>query len=237
MLLVLSFWRGDSNLAKKNLRLMMHMGVGQEHEILIVTSKGLDAGDHLAIAANGFKRAHLSFIKEISTAWPYGANFHFAQAVAIVESPQFGNIPFLWYEPDAVFLRGTSLDEIEHEYKGCMSPMMGAVVKTGEHHMNGVGVWNHVSHNCPLALSAPVAHDVNEAMTTPHIAFDFGSRHQHMPLCHESELFQNEYRQEANQNGDGPERWSFIKPKTALFHTEKTGRLIEFLMASYGFVK
>lgn len=235
MLMVFSFWRGDKALAIKNLRYMARLGVGRNHEILLITPNA-EVGKELALATDGFKKAHLSFVKENTTSWPFPSNHHFAQAVAIVESPQFKNQPFLWYEPDAVLLRATSLDDIETEYKGCRQPMMGGIVDTGEHHMNGVGVWLNVTANCPLALQCPAPFDHQEAATSPHQAFDFHSRHQHMPLCHESKLFQLDYRKENERTGEGADRWSFIKPETALLHTEKTGRLIDFLMASYGLV-
>lgn len=236
MLVIFSYFSGDQNLAKKNLKLISNMGNVSTHQILLLVPEGLDVGEELAYCASEFQKAHVCMIPENNTMWPFAANWHFWNAVQIAESAQF-RCPYLWMEPDAVALRPSWLNEIEAEYKDCMKPMMGALVKGGEVHMNGVGVWLNVTSNCPSFRTVPIPKNQLDAVSSPHIAFDFGTRHDHMPLCYESKLFQNEYRQENNHTGEGEDRWKFIKRETAVFHSEKTGRLIDFLSAHYGFVK
>lgn len=231
MFVVLSYHKKDQHLAKKMTRFIGEMGHVEKHEIILLTPVKMDVGFELACCAHVFKKAHVAQIPDNNMPWPYCANHQFQHAAKIMESPQFGNKPFLWMEADAVPLRGDWLNLIEREYLECRKPFMGGLHKNGEHHMDGVGVWLNVSSNAPLAMSAPAPPKTVDPLKDHHIAFDYGSRHQHMPLFHESNLFQVRYRQEDTY----PENdYSWVREDAAILHTEKSGRVIDYLRAKYG---
>lgn len=230
MLVAFLFCHHDRELAFKNLAWMVEMEMGSGHEILVVAPSGVskpDAAKSLALAEKGFDKATLYHLDDdCTTGWPFGPNFMFRRTVDYIT--HFKLWPFLLLESDAWLLKRNSLDLIESEYRASGQPFMGYLEsegKTGQH-MNGVGVYGDIATFAPMLLSAPWPQDPSQ-IGANHMAFDMAGAEQVTERMKNSRLFQFQYKQEDRLLED--ETLSFLNPDAAVFHTEKTGRLVELL--------
>jgi hypothetical protein len=235
MLVALLFANHDKELALKNLRWMEEIGVGAGHDILLVCPSGVskqDAQRAMDIAERAFASAKLCHLADdCTTGWPFGPNFMFRRTVDYIA--HFKLYPFLLLESDAWLLYEDSLDTIEAEYEQAVKKgyvFMGYKEfegKSGEH-MNGVGIYGNINIHAPTALSAPWPQDASQIGLNK-MAFDMAGAAEIVPLMHNSRLFQFQYQQEERLLKDTS--LSFLNPDAKIFHTEKTGRLVDLLKA------
>ena len=235
MLVALLFADHDKKLAFKNLEWMKEIGVGKFHELLIVCPSGVseqDAQGALIIGKQAFSKATLCHLSDdCDTGWPFGPNFMFRRTVDYVA--HFNLYPFLLLESDAWLLYEDSLDAIEEQYEQAVSKglvFMGYKENEGKsgEHMNGVAVYGNINIHAPTALSAPWPQERSQIGQNK-MAFDMAGASEVVPKMLNSRLFQFQYKQEERLLKD--ESLSFLNPDAKIFHTDKTGRLVDLLRA------
>lgn len=234
MLVAFLFCAHDRELAFKNLQWSAEIGVGSGHKILVVCPSGVSASDAqkaLSLAQEAFDEATLYHLTDdCSTGWPFGPNFMFRRTVDYVA--HYNLWPILLQESDAWFLTGDGLDRIQAEWDAAHAAgkrFMGYKEfegQTDREHMNGVGVWDDVNRYAPKALDVPWPQEPGEVREN-RMAFDMAGREDILPLLKVSRLFQFQYKQEEKLLKDTS--LSFLNPDAVIFHTEKTGKLVELL--------
>ena len=231
MIVCLSFYEGDADAAMKLLEWVRDMGRKlTDHSLLLTVPRGVDAKAHVEASRGtwGSVEAY-EFHDRCEAGWPFAANHAWKRSVEYIEF-KYGDVPFLWLESDAIPLKPSWIEEIAAEYKACGKNFMGAHSRKGKSgsHMNGVGVWRYPSKYAAssMLVSNPQGRDRNP----PPIAFDQAAGDEVIPQFKESKLFQFLYRHEDIDLWlRSPSQW--LDPNAVIFHTEKTGKLIDWLRA------
>lgn len=232
MLVAFTFCQKDSAIALAGLQWIAEMGGVGDHSMLITVPEGVDYKAHKAAAESAFSKVTLNVIDDVSSGWPFGANHAWKRTVDFIDHFKLG--AFLFMEADAVALYPEWLDDIDDEYKAAGKPFMGfREYKTNAErtHMNGVGVYRDIYQLAPSLMSAPTPSDVRQVGEN-HMAFDWAGKDQVVPLMHESNLFQFQYKKEEALMLD--ESLSWLNKDAAIFHTCKNPRFIELLRAKRG---
>lgn len=156
------------------------------------------------------------------TGWPLGPNLVFQQVLWFYHHKKMEG-PFLWCEPDCIPVRPTWLDDLWGEYNSVGRPFMGGLVNVMN--VNGQRIPKHMTGNAiypdkPYLLAPAML----EARMT---AWDVFAAPQIMQHAHFSDQIQHEYR--GKQIESVEEMRETVKPKTALFHTDKFGAIIRLL--------
>src|ERR1700722_8708711 len=99
MIVTYSFCKKDALQAMKNLKWIRDMGNVSSHDIILIVPEKFDVSSEINIASDCFNRVHCCPIPACDTQWPFPCNWHFINAVRIVET--LFSVPFMWLEPDA----------------------------------------------------------------------------------------------------------------------------------------
>lgn len=148
---------------------------------------------------------------------PMGANMTFQQVLWLYAHNKLEG-PFLWCEPDCIPVKADWLDLLFHEYERAKKPFMGALVEAVT--QNGIRTSKHMSGNA-IYPDKPYTYApmLLECRGTPWDVYAATQILQHMhPANH---MIQHELV-------DSPDP-SPNNIATALYHPDKTGRLIQIL--------
>lgn len=234
MLLVISFFPGDLSLARGLLEWIKLLDRDVNHDCLLIADSKTQYSDCLellAIAKDTFKSSKLVTIAPKNIGWPKAAYETFLFAAKYVQANY--KVPFLWIEPDCVFMRRGVLDSIEREYQTCGKPFMGVIAPGGQvglpvRYLNGVAVYPANAYE----IIAPIV------AKNPEKAWDISMADAVVPQAHNSSLFVNLWGQKDNPPTFGeirdlthPERKTLgaIPSTCALFHRSKDGSLLRLL--------
>ena len=157
---------------------------------------------------------------DVFNSWPQSANHVFKKVGKEIE---YGNAkPFLWLEPDAVPLHGKAFDQIEEEYNRLGRPFLGDIINEGRGfvpHMSGIGVY-------PGRISN-FAGEIYFAGSTP---WDVHAAGAILPQAAQSELIFHKWKAEPIESlSEFNQHVLSVRPKCVLFHSDKSGKLIELL--------
>ncbi len=149
--------------------------------------------------------------------WPIPQNISFQQVARYIDN--FFKTHWLWLEPDAVLLKGTGFDEIEDEYmKNPSIRFLGDLVQEPgiKIHCSGCAVYpGEVSKYADMIFSARG------------MAWDVWAADQIVPqMCH-TNLIKHDFRHPKFESLAQVKQE--ISPQTAIFHSDKSGSLIDIL--------
>lgn len=143
--------------------------------------------------------------------WPQGPNAAFLAAAKYASEKRRN---FLWLEADCVPIKQGWIREIETEYAQCGKQYLGGIVDCHpplpKQVMYGVAVYRHTV----LSIASQAIDD------RPDIAFDVSMSPSTVPLAAKSRLLQI----------SKPDSNAFIVKETVLYHSDKSGRVIDSLL-------
>jgi hypothetical protein len=227
LVLVLGFCWNDQYLALKNLYWMIQLGGRVDGTIVLQTDMSVSKeifNTIVKVAGEAFTHVVPKRLPTTTVGWPQGSNMLWQSAGRFMASLQK---PWIWSEPDAVFVKEGWLELLSDEYLRADKPFMGHVVG-GMGHMNGVGVY-----------PADVGRFAPHAMTCTNAAFDMVLHPAIAPHVHKANHLIRHCRAAVNgccldQHGQPPvfrsaADLSMVGADTVLFHPSKDGSLIDRL--------
>lgn len=234
MLVVIPFCHREEDQAFRLLRWIAELGNVSTHDVLIQVPSGVSAETAekaMAIVRPVFRECELYHLLDdcVDMPFPFPHNFTFKRCVDYVDL--FKKWPFLFLEPDAIPLCPEWLNRIEAEYNRARKPFMGYLEYAGQEkiqHINGVAVYGDIMTYAPSLVSSPIPQS-RDQIGQNFMSFDVGGAAEMLPHTHVSPLFQFQYQNEAKLLKDTSLSW--LNPDAVIFHTEKTGGLIELLRA------
>lgn len=163
--------------------------------------------------------------------WPAACNYGFEKACNFIA--QAVQLPFLWFEADAVAVKPDWFHQIEAEYFRGQLPFMGCIVcdfdgmKMG--HMNGTGVY-----------PPDATRYIPNALANPAYPWDAGMKGEMIHLCHPCNHLIQHCGAVFNckcKPANGPQAKfptqlqvdQLVEPSTVYFHPSKDGSLIDRL--------
>lgn len=222
MLTVCPYHPGDADQALRMFRWIFEFeGRQMPHDLLLIADSRCSpftANAIHAAAAESFRSVTtLAFVDHFHK-WPDAPNAVFAFAARHIMANQ--RVPWLFLEPDCCPLKAGWLDAIEAEYKAAGKPFLGARVEVNDVplHMSGNGVYpvDAFTHY-GLAL---IAGDV---------AWDVAAASQIVPQAHFTKLILHNWKHPPFSNQSEVDNLLASNPETVLFHSDKSGSLIELL--------
>lgn len=136
---VMSFFNGDAEAARRTLEWIARLKTPKTHPILLCYEQGVPSVMIQSILA----AAHKSFVKVHHSQYRRPPRGTFAPTVAFIHAAhmmaKMGK-PWLWMEPDAIPLKLNWLDALQEEYDTCGKPFCGPIVPI-RGHMNGTGIY------------------------------------------------------------------------------------------------
>lgn len=228
MLLVVPYCKKDFELASRLAGWMAVLGPYPKHQLLLVQQVGAPT---VSFVDSGFSSISTIPVTDSGAPWPAGCNASFRAAGKQIEYGQ--KRPWLWCEPDSVPMRDGWLDEIEAEYLACGKPFLGDFIVPPKNsdpkyipHISGMSVY---PPNL-MQLAGEIYHAYDN------IPFDIIAGPQILAQAKQSELLFHVW-QGPSQPGLAPfTSWSDVeqkilarRPKCALFHSDKTGTLLQLL--------
>lgn len=221
MLCVLGIHAGDKAQAIRLLNWLKELGGAKTHRLLMVIALNTDESGVAELALELFEKVDVVRPNEDINGWPQGANSLWDTALrAIHRHPE----PWLWLEPDCVFLSEGCIDSIEEESKSCAKPFMGDDVNVQgvRRHMSGVAVYPGMAMN----YTSKLWQLGNEAWDV-FLADDF------IPYAHFCKTIQHVFWTSRSPDIEPtfPNRasLSILRPGAVLFHRCKDGSLIDRL--------
>lgn len=248
MIVVLNFCHHDRDQALKLLKWSGVLQCGKRHDIILHFSQQVRRTDvHLELEEEAKKHwlsvSMASPTTEEERGWPYSPNHGWMSALQLIREKIMK--PWLWLEPDAVFLTGDCLDLLDKEHARVnpeidpksknppkVFPFMGAEVTSPAHRMSGVAVYppSVVTFLQKRKLIDLVA-DRGRGMGQREEAFDSYFAPEWLPNCHFTPLIQQIHWTSPDVEPTFPDQasLSLLDPRAVLFHRCKDGTLIDRL--------
>lgn len=218
MLIVIPYCHKDRDQAQRLADWMCELGPFTDHEILVVRDRR--AAPIPAFASVFKSHQELVVTDDVYGKWPDSANNAFKKAAKHIEYTS--RVPWLWLEPDAVILRAIAFDEIEAEYKVALEAkklFLGDRIPDPIPHMSGLGVY-------PPAMTHH-AGEMFQAFETP---FDIVGGASTAAKMKQSELMLHRWKAPPFGSwADVETRIFAVRPKCAVYHSDKSGSLIQLL--------
>lgn len=226
MLVTTAFCPKDVDQALRQAQWLHELGGAKGHDLLLVadTACPLTQVNEIckAYEASYDSVGLLPFVDHYRS-WPRSPNDCFATAARHImrTRPQ----PWFWCEPDCVFLVPNALDKLWAEYQTAGKPFLGDFVSA---ETAGINVIDHCSGN--MIVPADLFTHAGLLLIADDIAFDVAAASQIVPQMHKSKLILHRWKAPPFESWEQVQQRIFdIKPKTVLFHANKTGELIELL--------
>lgn len=209
------------------------LGGVQNHNLILMPFKGLDAAPVVDMGKRAFKSVRVEpDVWGVTSNWAdqskgikdaFGPNSMMSQAAWAVYNQKLG--PFFFWEPDAIPLVPDWLDRLEAEYKQAGKPFMGAYVPA-----TATGVPAHLTGNaiCPentIELAPSM-------VLCKQLAFDVAGAAEILPRAHITKQIQHLfYYPEYPSQPTFPDQRSLdiVRDDAVLFHRSKDGTLLQRL--------
>ena len=218
MLTVLSYYHGDQEQASELSKWILELGGVKAHSCMVVLChKASEEGvvDNLRDAFGS-----VEIIRSIhrDQGWPDSPNRAFDCAARYIQEKQ--KQPWLWIEPDAIPLKLDWIDRISAEYEAARKRFLGFYVEHAKTvpHMSGVAVYPWF-----MAKYAP------KSLNCVKVAWDVNGASQILPLMHQTELIQHEWKPDTFKDSESLKR---LNPKAVIYHQVKDKSLINLLRAA-----
>lgn len=229
MHILFPFHPGDVSTAESTLRWVGHLGVGKNHDIILMPSKalkGFDVAHESAKAA--FRTVEVFRDSEGVNGHPEGPNCMMRQAVWHLQTSGIG--PCMFQEPDCIPLTADAYDQWEREYRAFGKPFMGELRPA-----SGVTP-DYLTGNMMVPkgalLLAPMLARRGLSNSGVELAFDIVAASQILPQAHLTKLLQ-----QVPKNADGSSHTfkdqaslSLLRLGAVFFHPCKDGSLVERLL-------
>ena len=237
MIVAISYYPGDLDLARRWANHVKKLGPYLNHEIILCPSQGVTTDGVLLPLQNSFRNASVMPNHHVETGWPVGCNRSFQ---TIAWNAVHTQRPFLFMEPDAIPLKEGWLDAVEQEYLSCNRPFMGDFVELTKalgknpgviDHMSGVGVYHWDLGRLAPRLFNCTSLTKNEFGIEEEVehAWDIFAASQILPWFHRTRLIQHDW----TGTSDKPHKWrknnvewSFVLPEAVIYHPDKRGVLM-----------
>lgn len=223
MLLVIPFCRKDRQLAERQAEWVAELGPYPAHQLLSVRDVKAAPIDYNAA---GFYEVKEIVVRDAPDSWPEGPNTMFARAGKQIEHVQ--KVPWLWCEVDSVPMRTGWLDEIEAEYA---KALQAGKVFLGDLQRPLPGKPHFVPHSSGLCVyPSALTQYAGEAYMAGNVPFDTVAGPSVVPKMMQSELLYHVWKAPPFESWADVERRIFaVRPKCAVFHSDKSGSLLGLL--------
>lgn len=222
MLIVLAYHSGDAEQALRLAEWLLELGPQPNHDLLLFRHADAPIIPELHQI---FRTASERVISDDTwNRWPDSANWAYRKAAKEIEYTT--REAWCWIEPDIAVFRQSAFDEIHREYGATLAKgkyFLGALKATTDipprAKMSGVGIYcGNLSER---------AGQVFQAFDTP---WDVIAADQIVPQMQESELFVDAWKHPPFTSwAEVEEKILSRKPKCAIFHSDKSGSLIQLL--------
>lgn len=210
---------------------LAEIGPFPKHDFLIFRDHRAANASFGGIDAKSVKEVVIT--DDVANSWPASANHAFKKIAKHVQYAMRAQ-PFLYIEPDAVILRASAFDEIEAEY--------GEILKTGKHFLGDLIDHRSAGANFVVHMSGCGVYPGNMTQYAGEVFYaddktpwDISAGPAIHSQAKQSELIFHVW----NQKGQGLApftSWSDVeqkifarRPKCAIFHSDKTGTLLQLL--------
>lgn len=162
--------------------------------------------------------------------WPMGANYMFMEVSKQVS--ECYKWPWLWLEPDAVPLKESWYNQLEHGYFESPRPFMGHVLpsstpNTPKHTMSGVAVYPQDAYQrLKPFLAGSMAFDMQMADYVTRRCLNTPLIHHHFGTLESPPVFRDKHLPADLPYIVTP---AFINKEAVIFHRSKDGALIDIL--------
>lgn len=234
MNIVLPFWKGDYDQAKRWLSWTTELGAGKNHKLWMIPAMGLDYSEASELSKAAFPQVEIIPDNEgVVSDWTgtahtrdaSGPNSAYRQVAWHFFLNKLG--PWWFVEPDALFTKPDSIDIMENAYQNCGKPYLGNFVRVPAvlNHLTGVSVYHQ---DTPMLVPSIVSrrHSRIEDRVVE-IAFDVAGATEILPQSFISILIQHVPRHPGFKSMEEVD--ALIDPNAVLFHMQKDGSLIPFL--------
>lgn len=230
MLVVFAYYPGDQKLAAKLSSWIVELGRNEGHSALVVRDDRCNPNYDSEIKSNLLKTFDsvetVNVVEKLDSDWQsstnsaFGPNVMFRTAAKHIQytKPQ----PWLWCEVDCVPLKTGWVQELAVEYdQEPRKPFLGDFVK-----VDGV-----IPHCSGIAVYPGVITDhAGDAVMAMETAWDVAAAHQIVPQMKQTVKIQHRWHHPPFQNqGEVDNLLEQLKDTCVLFHSDKSGTLIDFL--------
>jgi hypothetical protein len=232
MLVAMAVYAGDFSQLLNNLEWIKQLGGCREHDAVIVADADMEARQVFTLkekASSSFRSVEVICSEDSVSGWPQGPNSLFLAAARFAKKR---NVPWLFFEPDAIPLKQGWLDSIQIHYQATGAKYMGALVKCEDPRLPKI-------HLAGVAVYPPNAYDdtVKEIEAHPDKAFDISTAPITVQQSSNSDLWNHLWGQNGNPPtfakkripGTGTFDLDSLSQKAVLYHRNKDGTLIELL--------
>lgn len=234
MIVAIAYHPGDEDQFARWVAWAAELGVGANHGLICLPFKGLTPPEIRGWKSVELLRDYSGIISD----WQNGAavsdaaapNHVFRELARHIHEKQLG--PWLFMEPDAVFLTSDAVDRIERDYRQSGKRYMGANVQAGDtpRHMSGIAVYPE-----DLAVTAPNYMQPRHAQFPERlveVAFNLAGAPDALPEMQATRLIQQETRHPAFT--ELREAKALIENGRVVFHSDKSHSLITLLSSASG---
>lgn len=222
MLLVFPYSPKDYDLAVKLAKWMKELGGCKGHQAMIVRDSRCEEEEVKSLLSKSFDSVVPTVVVvDQYNKWAESPNQMIQEAARYIEHTVKKH--WFWIEPDCVPLKENWLNEIESGYKEAMKlgkPFMGQKIMVPNVPVHCSGVCCYPHDLCNHAGTIYQATDV---------AWDCHAANQIVPRMHQTSLIAHRWRYPAPENQSEVDNLLGQIGDAVLFHSDKSGRLIDFL--------
>lgn len=226
---LLPFCPNDYKAAIDSLRWDLELGGCKGHKVTLMPAQSIeDFEEAKSLAEQCFDSVDILRDGIGEVGWPEGPNSMMRQAAWHFFIRKEG--PWMWREPDLIFLVPGALDTAEREYLSSGKSFWGerVIPRDGSaHYLSGNMIlpWDAVSR-APRLVQTVLARDKKE------LPFDVAASGEILADCHETKLLQ--HIESTGKPKSDKMSLQMLRLSAAMFHRSKDGALIELLKQQRG---
>lgn len=225
MLIALHYCRKDHQQAARLAAWLDELGPFPGHHFLIASDKNADPD--VFLGRKNLVCTHIVIRDDTTDKWPESANHAFKRIGKHIQH-SIGAQAFFYLEPDCVILRTSAFDEIEAEYQRALAAGKHFVGQLIDQRKQGIDSPPHCSGIA--VYPANLVEHAGIIYQADNVPFDIVAGPTIVPQMAQSDLILHNWKAAPFESWADVERRIFaVRPKCAVYHSDKSGALLGLL--------